>query len=147
MTRTPQQLEALARSKEHQVTQTKINIEAAIKRLKHAKPEKCDGKLTIKNLCTESGVSKQTIYRYPEYIEMLDELRRSVRFNIDTDDDLNLSQKDLKSIVRELLKEKAEIKRKYAELERRSKQEVMILNSKILNLQHLLAKSKGQTSL
>lgn len=142
MTRTPQQLAALARSKEDQVSQTKTNIEAAIERLRLAKPEKCDGKLTIKNLCIESGVSKQTIYRYPEYIEILDELKRKCRNNVDSDEEINLSHKDFNAIVRELKKEKAEINRKYAELEKRAKQEVMILNNKILRLQYLIAKKQ-----
>ena len=45
MKRSPQQVAALAKSKEEQVSQTRKSIELALERLRLAKPKHCDGKI------------------------------------------------------------------------------------------------------
>ena len=139
MKRTPQQLKALAKSQEEQVSQTRTNIESALERLQKAEPKYCDGKLTILNLSKESKVSKQTLYRYPEYIEKLEEIKKLTLSNTDLNDVI-INEKDSKRLIRELKKEKAELQKKYNELEKIAKQEIMILNTHIQSLQKQLSR-------
>jgi len=135
MKRTPQQIAALAKSKEEQVTLTRKNIELALERLRLAKPQNCDGKITIANLCKESGVSKQTIYRYREYLDTLKKIKEFVGKKSGSPENINEKNQELNGIIRTLRKEKSELQREYNDLKKRAKQEIMILNNKIHSLQ------------
>jgi|APLak6261658528_1056013.scaffolds.fasta_scaffold23545_2 hypothetical protein len=135
MKRTPQQLAALAKSKEDQVAQTRKNIESALERMRLAKSKNCDGKITIANLCIESGVSKQTIYRYPEYLEKLKKIKRLVDKKTGSPENIYEKNRELNRIILKIKQEKVELQKKYDNLEKRAKQEIMILNNKIVSLQ------------
>jgi hypothetical protein len=135
MKRSSQQLAALAKSKEVQVAQTRKNIESALERLRLAKPKNSDGKITIANLCKESGVSKQTVYRYPEYLESLKKIKKFAGKEAGSPENIYEKNRELNAIIRKIKQEKAELQRKCDNLEKRAKQEIMILNNKIASLQ------------
>lgn len=143
MKRSPQQVAALAKSKEEQVSQTRKNIELALERLRLSKPKHCDGKITVANLCKESKVSKQTLYRYPEYLETLKKIKEVAGKKIGSPANIHEKNQELNGIIRELKKEKSDLQKKFNELEKKAKQEIMILNNKIVSLQRSNSKRTG----
>lgn len=82
--------------------ETSLDIWEAIKLINIGKADKLNNPecklISIKNVCTQANVSRQTIYSYPEIKEYIDSFKRNKKEILVDDDKINCLENEIKNL-------------------------------------------------